>query len=379
MFEIKYHLEVKGLNLNNLIKKLNEKNIELENLSKLDYDKISFVIKRKDFKKLKKQFGSNYKIKIIKKSGFFVFIDKIKSRFGLLIGFVSTLMTLVILSNTFMQINICAENNSEIESQIATILEKYNISENSVNYNVNLSEVQQEIFKNIKEASIVEVERDGIILNINVKLEEKTNLSDNVSYVSRFDGIITDIQYGAGILNINVGDLVKSGQILLESGFVGDVYHKAQGRIFADAYVVGSSYGLLESVSVVRTGNVQIINDYSFANKKLFKSNRNHQAKVNFDLYETEQKETIIIDFLVPIKKVQTIYYELGSSTISKSYENLVEELKVLSYNDAVNKIPKNAEIKEVKYDIIQEGNFIKVNCNIITNIEICDKIFDTI
>ena len=182
-----------------------------------------------------------------------------------------------------------------------------------------------------------------------VKAEEKPEIIDENEYcniVADKTGVITKISTQEGTANVKIGDIVKTGDVLIngwmEGKFTGIRYVKAKGEIEAKVWYTKNKkipYSITEKVD---TGNKENKYRIKFGNFEINFPKKYSKFKI-YDTIETESKIKLFSDFYLPISILKTTYKE--QEEVQKTYT--VEEAKNIGIKDLEEELEKEIENKD--------------------------------
>ena len=367
-------VSIKGLNLDKLLQKMQEKKICPSKVKRMSHDEIIIEISFKQYKNLiALNLSSCYNISVINKDVRFSRLAIVFMRFGLVIGFLLSFVIVCNLSSKIWQINVVVDGNNSvaITDYVKQELKNIGIIEGSSN-KISTRQIEKQLLLGIDESAAVVVERNGVELNVFVKEQQPKPSLIGGNIVAQYDGVITQINYTSGILNVNIGESVCKGQDLIITGTVGDCYNEAKGEIVAKVRISGDAVGSVRTESVYRTGNYIDLVGFSLLGNVYYADNALETVEQSYDLYETQQCEVLISKFnVLPIKKIITRYYELKKETITMDSSEIISQLKSQAYCNAKNNLPTGAKELGISYDIFRNGDCYRVVCNIETEINI--------
>ncbi len=374
----KFRVEITGLNLDRFINALYEKGIYLENVSRVEYDKLILECKTKDFKRVEEVLNL-YKLQfaVVGGSGIGYLLKSCWYRFGLLLGVVFTIFVCFFTTQVYWRVEVEVEGgNVEIQHLVEEFLVEENLKIGAKRQNISTRDMERLILKNVKGCSMVVVETEGVNLKVFVKPAVEEGVEKQKDIVAGFSGVIERIDFISGNLLVNVGEAVVSGQPLITSSDIGDVFMEAKGDIFARCWIDGTQVGSNEIKNVKRTGRVVEINFLECFGQRFYSGELTEEdAKNMFSKYETEIKEVKLSqNNLLPIKKFSIYYYEIEESCDIIPDEQLIEGLKAEALKNARAKLPEKAEEIDVTYKVIKMGEMTKVVCNIETVLNITTR-----
>ena len=194
----------------------------------------------------------------------------------------------------------------------------------------------------------IELKGTNAIVKI-VKADEKPEILDENDYcniVSEKAGVITKINAQSGTANVQVGDTINVGDVLIngwmEGKYTGIRYVHAKGEIQARVWYTQYKKVSYNTTERKETGN--------FEEKYALKINN---FKINFgkgvskfeiyDTIETENKLKIFSDFYLPISVIKITNKEVEE--IQKNYQ--IDEAKNIGIQELEEKLDSEIENKE--------------------------------
>lgn len=348
-------VKIVGKNINNYIKWLISKKINIIKLNIIKHNELHIIIDYKDFNLLTK-YSQTYKVIIIKKYGRLKFFDIIKNNNIILICILVSIVFLYFLSNIIFSIDI-VYNNQELVSMIENELEKYNIKKYKFKKKYKyIEEVKEKILDDNKDIlEWIEIEEDGTKYVVRLVERKKENIKKEYLYqsvVASKDAIIKSIKAYSGEKIKNINDYIKKEEVVINGILTKpdgtNLYTRATGIILGEVwYKVSIEYPLYYHEESI-TGKSKNIPFIYFLNKKisLFPYKKYKQFKI--------LSTTIIEDNYIPLKMVKEKIYEV----------NIEEE--IYTEEEATNKAIEVAKTK------MQEKNnkILKINEVIIINKE---------
>ncbi len=176
-----------------------------------------------------------------KKAGFLNFLKKYKLRSGLLIGLI--LFFLIMFISSFFVWDVVISGNAKVtDEQIFNICDKNGLHFGSFVFNVNENELEYKIKDEFPEISWISINRVAgkYIIEIS-ESKQKPNIIEwkgPCNVISDFDGEIVYVEAYSGMPLVDVGDIVKKGQILVSGiqetkEMEGVIYTAADAKILA--------------------------------------------------------------------------------------------------------------------------------------------------
>lgn len=356
-------VKISGLNLPRLVNRLVAKNICIRNLvTKKKY--IKFYIEESELSKLNEICKSEHKFYIIlKRKG-------LKNFFIRLPYFLGTILALIIsyayiFSISQIVINVNLNFRSEIGYDLTKV--KRVLSENGITSGMNKNkftsaELERLLMLSVDDIEGCSVKYSGGNLNILVypAKMEISNKTENL--YSKYDGVIIKAEAHVGNLKVKAGQIVRVGDMLIEN------INGAQGEIKAKVYFTATQIYNENQQETIYTGNYVVEKKYTVCNKISFKRSK----PCTFSQFTTKKCGFYLnTNFFLPIYCEETIYYEVNIKDKFVPFEENELKIKESTYNSAFSKIPQGAEVGQTTYSVVREGNFVRVDCFIETEINL--------
>lgn len=172
----KAKIKIYGVNISKLYKILKSNNIEMENIERIDYKTIYFVVFAT---KIKKLFAilkdSCYTITVIEYYGLIKYFQFFKKKLGYVIGSVLFLMVLIV-SNFFVS-SIKIYGNSILSSQtIMDVLKQNGIEQGKLISNIDEESIENLLSNQFEDISLISVIKKGTSIIINIKEKQSINI-----------------------------------------------------------------------------------------------------------------------------------------------------------------------------------------------------------
>ena len=341
---------VEGYYIERLINICRNKKLMMWNIKKSNDIKMELNIEIKDFKEICKIAKETHcRIRIKSKKGFPFILNKYKKRKIFAIFLVVAIFLIIFSSNFVWNIEIIEENGEEIENIMQDINEariKIGITKSEVN----TKEIINQVRLNRDDIAWIGIELKGTnaIVKI-VKSSEKPEIIDEDEYcniVSDKTGEITKINAQDGTANVEVGDTVSAGDVLIngwmEGKYTGIRYVHAKGEIQAKVWYTKHTTIQYNTTERQNTGNSKTSYGIKINN---FKINL-PKGVSNFEIYdtiETENKIKLFSNFYLPISIIKTTENEVKE--VQKTYT--VDEAKNLGIQEIEAELEKEIENKD--------------------------------
>ncbi len=309
----------------------------------------------KDICKIAKKTGC--KIKIKNKKGLPFLLHRYKKRKIFLILLLLMLVIIGVSSRYVWNVDISIEDDEELVN-IREDLEDAGLKVGVLKTKIDTKEIINQIRLERQDVAWIGIEMKGTNAIVRVvKADEAPDVIDEDEYcniVSNKSGIITKINVQEGTANVEVGDTIKEGDILIngwmEGKYTGIRYVHAKGEIEARVWYSKSkkiSYNLTEEHY---TGNEENKYSIKFGNFQINFSKKYSKFKI-YDTIETENKIRLFSDFYLPISIVKTTYKEKEET--QNTYT--VEEAKNIGIKELE---------EELEAEIENKDNIVNKNIN---------------
>ncbi|MDO4608385.1 MAG: sporulation protein YqfD [Clostridia bacterium] len=321
--------------------------------------------------------GIKCRIKIINKKGLIFNIRQYKNRFGVLVGLVAFISTLVILSNYIWIIKV--EGNKRIPTgEIIKICKEVGITEGVLKSKINNKYDAQKLQLLHSDIAWCSLNTEGSVLTVNLSetaFSDKEERKYPTNLKASFTGKIKRINVTSGNTVVKVNDYVTKGDLLV-SGIVqnltSDIIVHSSGEIIAETKRVFSAEGRYIQEQMLPTNEIHNRYTVSFFNLKLPFYLGNIKDDNN---YKCDTRTLRIFNKKIPIKTA-TERYEILTKKIVKYDDKGLENALFNDIKKQVNSF-KFISSKEVNREVIKskQGMLLKVEYLCEENIATEDKI----
>ncbi len=347
-------IELKGYNIDNLIKTLYIKKITLININRTAHNKVAFEILDKDHKKIKR-YIANFKVKETL-SKFKQLPQWLLNNLGVILGCFIGILFGIFASTYTWQIQIFGTKDLN-PNEIVSVLSQNGVKKGKINHQTSeeIEEILLNKYDRIAQVSVIK-EGTAIIINLSEKLIYKEDEFQPI--IAKHSGIIKEINIITGTLNVKIGDFVNAGDILVLPFNINVNGEKVKveplAEINAEIYVVSKSELNRVETKLVRTGKYEVTYNYKFKNKKIFSS----KNKNSFALFETVMYNENISEIL-PLNRDVNVCYELIETEVVNDFEKEKQGLIEESICNAYKNLPVGEILKEeTKTDILNDKMF---------------------
>ena len=291
-------------NIKRFINKCRTNNFELYDINYLDKNNIIIKIKKEDLDNIKKY---NYysEINVYKNMGFDYLVEKIKNLKYFITCFILLLLSMFLISNIILKINVI-HSNKKIRELVTEELYSNGIKKYSYKKNfLELEQIKNKILKENKE-KLEWISITNIGMTYIVRVEER--IIDNIvqehdfcNIISTKEALITNIYSNKGNIIVNKNDIVKKDDILISGELKLNEETKnftcANGKVLGRVWYTTNISVKRDYTTKIKTGKERynlIINHKVLRNKKYNKYDKKIIIKNKWlEIYkEIEYKET---------------------------------------------------------------------------------------
>ena len=341
---------VEGYYIERFINICRNQNYMMWNIKKANDINIELNIEIKQFRQICKiAQKTQCKIKIKAKRGLPFLLNKYKKR-KLFILLLFLILFLIFFSSQFVwNIEITEESGLTIEN-IMEDIQNAGLKIGTLKDDIDTKEIINKVRLQRNDIAWIGIELKGTNAIVKlVKAEEKPEIIDENEYcniVSDKNGVIAKINAQDGTANVNIGDTVSVGDVLIngwmEGKYTGVRYVHAKGEVEARVWYTMNKTIEYKTTEKQYTGNEDINYGIKVNNFKI--NFPKGVSKFNFyDTIETENKVKLFSNFYLPISVVKTTYKEYEE--IEKTYS--LEEAKNLGIQEIEEELENQIEDKE--------------------------------
>lgn len=362
-------LEILGLNQENIFNNFIKQKIDTYDIKRLSYSKTIFKISPDNLAKTKKILENNQaKLTNTKFLGLYSFYKNFLLRLGITFGILTCLILCVIANFFILKIEIMG-NEIIKTSQIIEYLANQNICVFSSKNVLDTEQIELDLMDNFNEISMISVIEKGTTLIINIKEKPENNEYVSGKYenlVSTFNGRITEFQLVSGTPLKNVGDIVKVGDVLVQSTYVdsaGNIQNiKAEAHITAEVWYEGRTVHYDSVIQTLPTGEETKFYEISLMGLTIFS---NKKANI-YEKFEENIIEKSFVNSILPIKIKYFKYTEMASIEIVTDFNSVKDELINDCKQIALQQVCENDTLISENCSITEELGYAKI-CYLVT------------
>lgn len=355
-----WKFEIKGLNqerfINNISKKFKIFDYNRENKEYASF-KVNYLSGKKVENELKE---SGFEILSIEKRGIYIFFNRTIS-YGLLLGLVLGFTGYFVQSLFVRKIEVWG-NEKLKEKEIVEVVKKK--IGNGYKGSIQTKQIENAVYSSFSNLSFVSVAIIGQTVVVNIKEEiipdEMAESFD--AFYSPYDGKITKIELIQGTLAVKVGDIVKSGDMLvypyIQNSNNVNMPVKPIAKIEMESWIQGIEAHNSFYKENYRTGRQTTENEVYLGKLTLY----HQQASGTFSNFETETSvKELNKNNILPLTLKTTTYYEIKERVVEESFEQVKENIILKAKENALQKVDNCDIIKSEDYVIRQSGNITTV------------------
>lgn len=358
-------VKIEGLNFGKIVNALVDEGVYLKNLKeKQKY--VVFEIREEDEKKFllvcKKY---HKKFEILSRKGIVNFFKRLRYYFGFLVSMCLIVAFLFSFNLFVFDVKLIVSGNSDFDlKKVEKLLIDEGVVAGVKKKDIDAVKLQNLIVLSQENISACSVIKKGGVLEIVVYPGILKNEVIKENLYSKYDAVITKLDVFAGKTNLKVGDLIKKGDLIIESD--NGASGKVSGKVYYSNYIIYNENQFIKEF----TGREIVKTKFDLFEKMFKKSKQN----IYFSNY-LEEKCVFCVskNNFIPLNLSKTIYKEFEYKEVKIAFEEVEEELKQKVYDLAFDMIEdKNKDkITNVSYSIVNENNLTRVDCFIECEVEL--------
>lgn len=324
-------VKIEGININNYIRRLLKKKINIIKLIPISYKEVHLIITIKEYEKLIK-YKSIYTITIIDRYGQAKLKVKFKKNLILLSALTLGLVLIILLSNVIFSIDIIHEDK-EIRDLLKTSLANNGIKKYTLKKDYNtLEKIEENILNTNKDKlewiEIIESGTKYIVRTEERKINKTKKNHQYQNIVAKKNAVITKIKAYQGEKVKVVNDYVKKGDVII-SGYITHPDNTqtptmAKGVVYGEVwYKISLNYPFVYQEEKL-TGATKTIYVLNFLNKRLsifdFKKYKSFKSKDKILLSNSLSNISLIKEKQYELKVKDEVYPEDIAITKAKDY-----------------------------------------------------------
>ena len=360
-------------NIKRFINKCKKYNIELYNINYIDKDNIIVKINKDDYKNIK-TYNYYSEIEIYRNVGIDYLLNKIYLLKYFIVSFILCLILTYLVSNIILKINVI-HSNKNIRELVSEELYEYGIKKYSIKKDFNqIENIKNKILENNKDKlEWISITNIGMTYVVRVEeriIDKEIKENDYCNVVATKESIITNIFSDKGEILVNVNDLVRKDDILIDGNL--KLNEETKSYTCANGKVMGK---------VWYNTNISLKRDYlkkEYTGKKRYNFVINHKVLRNNKYNKFDKKYIINNRFIKLYKEIEYIekkykYNEIDSVSkalleIDKKFNSKIGNNGKVLNKKILNKTINDKEISLNVFVVTEEniGKQVKLEKNII-------------
>ncbi|RGX11911.1 sporulation protein YqfD [Paraclostridium sordellii] len=341
-----YVITVEGINTEKFLNTLIRNRVNVYDVKRISNSKLQFKVDRKDMKTFKNIYkNSKYEVKVKQKMGVPFLAKRIYKQTGMWICAIISLTLLMGTSLFVTDVYIQAPEGID-KVELRKELKEVGIKPGVYKKSIERKEVRDHIMNEFNDIAYVSINVKGTNIFVTVtkkdeSLEEKKE-TNYCNIIAKKNGIINKVIPRSGSQLVNVGDIVRTGDVLVSGANT-----KSIPEVWAITFYESKQNASYIEQTKVRTGNKKRVYSISFYDKK-FVLRRN----IDFKNYEIKNKvhEFKLGNYTFPIKIQTSTFHEVNIKEVKKDKEEVKKKLKEKALKDLEYAIPVDSRIKNVKH-----------------------------
>lgn len=354
----RYTLQVRGLNIDNLLNLLYSKKFNISNIKKEKDNThlVCFDINRSDYLcAMSDRVFDKFEVSVLFVHGWQQILIKAISLSGAMLGILISLIVGLNLSSKIWNIDVVINGSDDgyISQKVIETLSTNNVKVGSNISDLSLYDLSQEIASNNEEVATAVVEKVGTTLRVKIYLAANKYCTGDLKALR--NGVVKDVLVGTGTAMVSKGDVVSEGDLLLKADSSGN----AVGTILADVYYMGSVIYNENIEELAPTGKVKTCTIFELFNFKFGKI-----EPPGFEYYKLQVTSVMPFkNFFLPITCNKYEYREMVKKQSFVPFEKVEEEIKSEAKALAMQNLNSACQIVNIDYTIKREGSIVKVDC----------------
>ena len=313
-----YVLVVEGIDTEKYLNFICKNRVPIYNVKRIDKTKVEFSVSRSDLKKIKNMYrGNKFEVKIKQKTGI-PFLARRIYKYKTMV-FSAIVSLLLLLSTTQFVTDIYIDCPEGIDKKVLKAeLEECGLKPGVFKKTIDRKIIRDHIMQEIDEVAYLSINVKGtnVFVTVTKKDDESTKVANSnyCNIIASKNGIIEKVIARSGEAVVQVGDIVKKGDLLIQGA---------------------------------NTTSMPEVWATTFYDKE-FEINRN--IKYKDYIIENKTKDIKLGNYTFPIKIVVSTFYEVQKKQVEVDSNKLKEELKQKALKDLYYMMPASAKMGDVNY-----------------------------
>ncbi|MDO5010123.1 MAG: sporulation protein YqfD [Intestinibacter bartlettii] len=341
-----YVLIVEGIDTEKYLNFICKNKVSIYNVKRIDKTKVEFSVSRGDLKKIKNMYrGNKFEVKIKQKTGIPFLAKRIYKYKTMVFSAVVSLLLLLLTTQFVTDIYIdCPEGIDK--KVLQDELEECGLKPGVFKKTIDRKIIRDHIMQEIDEVAYLSINVKGtnVFVTVTKKDDENTQTSNSnyCNIIASKNGIIEKVIARSGEAVVQVGDIVKKGDLLIQGANT-----SAMPQVWATTFYESvQKKPYIETINK-KTGKSKNIYTITFYDKE-YEIKRN--IKYNDYVIENKTKEIKIGNYTFPVKIIVSTFYEVTKKEVEVDVDKLKDELKQKALKDLYYMMPASAKMGDVNY-----------------------------
>ena len=341
-----YVLVVEGIDTEKYLNFICKNRVPIYNVKRIDKTKVEFSVSRSDLKKIKNMYrGNKFEVKIKQKTGI-PFLARRIYKYKTMV-FSAIVSLLLLLSTTQFVTDIYIDCPEGIDKKVLKAeLEECGLKPGVFKKTIDRKIIRDHIMQEIDEVAYLSINVKGtnVFVTVTKKDDESTKVANSnyCNIIASKNGIIEKVIARSGEAVVQVGDIVKKGDLLIQGANT-----TSMPEVWATTFYESVQKKPYIKTINKKTGKSKNVYTITFYDKE-FEINRN--IKYKDYIIENKTKDIKLANYNIPIKIVVSTFYEVQKKQVEVDSNKLKEELKQKALKDLYYMMPASAKMGDVNY-----------------------------
>ncbi len=341
-----YVLIVEGIDAEKYLNFICKNKVSIYNVKRINNTRVEFSVSRNDFKKIKNMYrGNKFEVKIKQKTGIPFFAKRVYKYKTMVFSAIVSLLLLLLTTQFVTDIYIdCPEGIDK--KVLQEELEECGLKPGVFKKRIDRKIIRDHIMQEIDEVSYLSINVKGTNVFVTVtKKDDENNQASNSNYcniIASKNGIIKKVIARSGEAVVQVGDIVKKGDLLIQGANT-----SSMPQVWATTFYESVQKKPYMKTINKKTGKSKNVYTIIFYDKE-YEIKRN--IKYKDYVIENKTKEIKLGNYTFPVKIIVSTFYEVEKKQAEVDADKLKEELKQKALKDLYYMMPASAKMGDVNY-----------------------------
>ncbi|WP_455542302.1 sporulation protein YqfD [Intestinibacter sp.] len=341
-----YVLIVEGIDAEKYLNFICKNKVSIYNVKRINNTRVEFSVSRSNFKKIKNIYrGNKFEVKIKQKTGIPFLAKRVYKYKTMVFSAIVSLLLLLLTTQFVTDIYIdCPEGIDK--KVLQEELEECGLKPGVFKKTIDRKIIRDHIMQEIDEVAYLSINVKGtnVFVTVTKKDDENTQASNSnyCNIIASKNGIIEKVIARSGEAVVQVGDIVKKGDLLIQGANT-----SSMPQVWATTFYESVQKKPYIKTINKKTGKSKNSYTITFYDKE-YKIKRN--IKYNDYIIENKTKEIKLGNYTFPVKIIVSTFYEVEKKQVEVDADKLKEELKQKALKDLYYMMPASAKMGDVNY-----------------------------